>query len=271
MKKILPLLIISTFAACEDKEKKATIITTNSHEIILENLQTIHKNTIVVFDCDDTLIRFKDAVLQSKNDKFIQKRLLTSKTKDESFLRKKGTVLLNAERTLVHHKLPEIVKNIQNNAKTLVITAAKEQNCGVIRSVIDWRIDDLKKFGFYFGESWPNLHKKELKKGIWFDQGIVFSNGIPKSKAFQMFLEYSEFTPQKVVFIDDKRENVEDMKTFCQKKGFEFLGVHYIEAFKNESRFSEEIATFQLNYLQKHDIWLGDQEANDLIEKSGKI
>lgn len=270
VKKLLHILMILALASCSQNERQDTVITTNNVGLISENLTKIDQNTLVIFDCDDTLISFKDAVLRSENETFLKKMQLT-KEEQKAFLKKKGIVLLNSKRELVNDKLPIIIKNTQRKkAKVLLITAAREQNCGKIQSVLTWRINDLRSFGFYFDISWPNLNKANLGSEVWFDKGIVFAGKIEKSKALEKFLAFCKFTPNKIIFIDDKKKNIEDMKSFCAKKALPFIGIHYTEAAQNGVPFSEQRAIFQINYLKKYNLWLSDREADKLSQSHAK-
>lgn len=267
MNRILLILIVLGLSSC--KNNNELIISADSADVISKYSDNLEPDALVIFDCDETLISFKDAVLRANNEKFLQKIVSSNKNRQLDFATKKGIVLLNAERALVNEKLPHIIKNIQKNeGKTLVITAMRNESCGDIRSTADWRIEELRKFGFNFDDSWKNLTEITFKSGVLFARGVIFAGKTLRSKALDMFLKHIRFSPPIIIFVDDKRENIEDMLKYCHKNKIKFIGIHYTEASKNEPEFSKKRAILQLTRLIEGNIWLSDKDAENKLYDS---
>ena len=85
---------------------------------------------------------------------------------------------------------------------------------------------------------------------------------IPKGEVLRAFLEYARISPEKVIFVDDREENVKSLEEVCQERGIEFLGFHYTEV---ENRFFASFdgkrIRYQFDVLEKSGRWLSDQEA----------
>ncbi len=133
-------------------------------------------------------------------------------------------------------------------------------------SLIDLRIDELYKFGFDFSKNWCNLKETALIKGNetpYYKKGIICSGPGTKSSALRLFLEYSKIYPKKIIFVDDTKKNLEDIKTFSEELGIEFLGIEYLGYKKilHKYPFSEKRAIFQIDYLIKNEIWISDEKA----------
>lgn len=81
-------------------------------------------------------------------------------------------------------------------------------------------------------------------------QGILFvSDYNKKSDVFLPFLSIVKQTPKKVVFIDDKRKNVEELEQALTKLGIEYVGLYYTAIEHSKRIYSRELAEFQYHYL----------------------
>lgn len=75
--------------------------------------------------------------------------------------------------------------------------------------------------------------------------GVLFVNGtaVSKGDAFLSFLEKSGFSPSKVIFVDDREDNLKSLEAAIQKldRSIEYQGFHYLGAQKYQSTpISEE-------------------------------
>ena len=74
--------------------------------------------------------------------------------------------------------------------------------------------------------------------------GVLFVNGttVSKGDAFQSFLQKTGFSPDKIIFIDDREENLKSLSAAIQKmdKSIEFQGLHFLGAQKYPSKIISE-------------------------------
>ncbi len=83
-------------------------------------------------------------------------------------------------------------------------------------------------------------------------QGILFvSDYNKKGDVFLPFLSMIKQIPKKVVFIDDKRKNVEELEQALSKHGIEYIGIYYTAIEHVKPVYSREIAEFQYKFLDK--------------------
>jgi hypothetical protein len=75
----------------------------------------------------------------------------------------------------------------------------------------------------------------------------------------------------KIIFIDDKRENLESVRKFCQKSKTPFVGIEYT-AVKDApaTPLNKERAAFQFKLLEEEKRWLSDEEATDMMKRNGE-
>lgn len=97
-------------------------------------------------------------------------------------------------------------------------------------------------------------------------QGILFVGDYnKKSDVFIPFLSLVGKTPRKVVFIDDKRKNVEELEQTLSKYGIEYVGIYYTAIEYAKPVYSRELAKYQYQFLDK----IMSNEAASLLMQHG--
>lgn len=97
-------------------------------------------------------------------------------------------------------------------------------------------------------------------------QGILFvSDFNKKSDVLLPFLTRLNKRPKKIVFIDDKMKNVEDLERSFSNSDIDFIGVHYTAIEHAPPVYSRELAEFQYQY---NDRVLSNEEALSLMKRS---
>ena len=82
-------------------------------------------------------------------------------------------------------------------------------------------------------------------------QGILFVGDYNKKiDIFEPFLAMIKKSPKKIVFIDDKRKNVEELENLT-RYGIEYIGVHYTAIEHSKPVYIREIAEFQYKFLDE--------------------
>jgi hypothetical protein len=99
-----------------------------------------------------------------------------------------------------------------------------------------------------------------------YKQGILFCLQPNKGKVLITFLERINWEPLKVVFIDDKIDNLQSVQEELKVKNIEFVGLHYTGALSLPREIDEKLVEFQYEYLMKHGEWLSDQQAVILLK-----
>lgn len=134
---------------------------------------------------------------------------------DEVLLANKGTIPLN-------DKINGIVSGLQDKGiKVLVLTAV---------SNLDGRINQLKRSGFHFENSWLGFDEYMITDGLGFKNGVVTAGLQSKGMMLKEFLKHINIQFVKVIFIDDFFSNIEDVQSIKSPELFsKFLGIHYTE------------------------------------------
>ncbi|MDR3031277.1 MAG: DUF2608 domain-containing protein [Holosporales bacterium] len=247
-------------------KENSNIIEADNIDIVVSELEKRNEKSLVVFDCDDVLIRFKDKILNYRNRFYLKTWiimnyfLIDKKLKDDLY----SIVCLSAEPEYVNSKMPKIVKSLQNRfVKTVVLTSTNTGELGRIPDMVDWRIKTLKKMGYYFGKGWEDLESikfTNLRKNNRipeYKDGILFACSLKKSVVLNSFLETTKFKPNKIIFIDDRKDHLIDVGILAKKLNIDYIGINYIESEKSNSNseFSIKKAFSQLNKLRKNHVW----------------
>lgn len=223
-------------------------------EDVFEALKNADSKTLAIFDVDMVLIQPSDPAFQMANMKrfsAISKRIM-KEIPPHKLMLFFSLMTLSSDSVLIHDKTPEwLAQIIQNGIPTMALTANLTRQVGNIQKMEEWRVNDLQRHGIDFSKTAP------CKVPLIFDHlapyrgnystylnGILFVNGLAVSKgeAFLSFLEKSGFYPDKVIFIDDREENLKSLEEALQKldRSIEYQGLHYLGAQKYPSKMISE-------------------------------
>ncbi|MDR2628435.1 MAG: DUF2608 domain-containing protein [Puniceicoccales bacterium] len=256
--------------------------------VVIDTLDDIEKrlegaggNTLVVFDCDEVLTTLSEQVWQARNHDFLVKWCAEniSNFSEEVLYEFVTSILVSSKNLLVNQRMPEFVKNLhRKNIKSVVLTALSTQPVATIRDPMAWRISTLENFGYNFKMFWPSLPDKHFEEfgeeyPPAYGSGVVCCGSIPKSRCLMAFLAYTNITPDKIIFIDDKIENLEDVKEQCDIAKIKFLGIRYTESHKLNSTipFCANKIRYQLTTLKEKSIWIPDSDIEKALVSSSKF
>lgn len=117
--------------------------------------------------------------------------------------------------------------------------------------VADSTIKQVNSLGFDFRVTAPSkdCFSVPAKTPTLYFQGILFVGDYNKKiDIFELFMSIIKKHPKKIVFIDDKRKNVEELESLSQY-GIEYIGIHYTAIEHAEPVYNREIAEFQYKFL----------------------
>jgi len=114
-------------------------------------------------------------------------------------------------------------------------------------SVADSTIRQVTSLGFDFLKTAPSKESFVIpaKTPTLYFQGILFVGDYnKKNEIFEPFLSIINQKPKKIVFIDDKRKNIEELEQLSNY-GIDYVGVHYTAIEHAAPVYVREIAEFQ--------------------------
>lgn len=120
-------------------------------------------------------------------------------------------------------------------------------------SVVDSTVRQIASLGFNFLTTAPSREcfSVSAKTQTLYSQGVLFVGDYNKKiDIFESFLSMVNQQPKKIVFIDDKRKNVEELENLT-RHGIEYIGVHYTAIEHAKPVYAREIAEFQSKFLDQ--------------------
>ncbi|WP_198027347.1 DUF2608 domain-containing protein [Candidatus Paracaedibacter symbiosus] len=231
--------------------------------------------TLFIFDVDYVLIICQDKVFWPFGAEValkFRKLFMDPLPKDHSE-KLSSIILKNAKIQIMDKSLTSIFSEIlTKNAKCIALTACDVGRRGEIEKLEDWRCNQLDKLGFTFDHSFPQhsrivlnkLPQREYSYPV-FQKGIIFSTDYSKGEALGAFLDFVNYHPDRIVFIDDRLENLESVASEAKARGINYHGFHFRKAYSLFGSLDEKIVELQYKHLISKLRWLSEAEAEKLL------
>lgn len=206
-------------------------------------------NSLGVFDLDETLIVPMDPVFQKPSWKKYADLVSSIKNQvaKEYHDLISNLILFFTDSILLEKDAPQYIQNLQlKNIPIIALTAAMSGRFDE-GYLPEMRYKKLKNLGFDFSSSFPDLDhfyisniKPCCNNFPTYYRGIIYSNGdflrqkdaTSKGAVLCEFLRGIAFKPDRIIFLDDKRYNLEEaakvIKVF--DSDIVFHGLHYVGA-----------------------------------------
>ena len=248
----LTLLLVFSFISCH-----AQITQINDMAEVFEYFREADSNTLAVFDVDMVLIQPSDPAFQMTNMKRFSptcKKVMDSVPSEKRIIFL-GLMTICSDSVLVDERtFPQYFSHLQGkNIPAIALTANLTGEFGHVKNMETMRINSLDKLGINFAATCP--HKEPLLfkqlptfRGNYttYKNGMLFVNGVncPKGDALLAFLEASRFVPKRIVFVDDREENLKNVEEAVQrlKQPVEYNGLLYTGAKNYPSEMISEEA-----------------------------
>lgn len=173
------------------------------------------KNTLIIFDVDKTLIKYKPEYKQAKGC------LKNFKLKDFDIK------WLFAEP--VDKDAIKIIKELQKKYKIIALTKCK-------KLVNYYKFYQLHLLGLDFSEAFPDIPfyyiipSKSLNGQAFYDKGIICSGKNAKGPVLERFLEQNNIDPDQIIFVDNSIDNLKSAQEIAKKMNIPFIGIWYTKA-----------------------------------------
>jgi len=195
--------------------------------------------TLVIFDVDMVLVQPENPAFQMKNMKnfgSVSKKIMKSIPEDKKMIFL-SLMTLSSDPVLIDAKIPQYIKQMAlQGASLMALTANLTGELGHIKHMDLQRVEALKKIGIDFVPVAPfsepfifsDLASYRGNYSTYVD-GILFVNGttVTKGQALLSFLKHINTKPKKVIFIDDKEDNLINVEEALATLSIEYVGLHY--------------------------------------------
>lgn len=273
---MLTKILLATLLICSSAH--AEIRQVSDLESVRKEVYNSTKETFVIFDVDLTLIEPKDQIFShSSSQEFNSRYQALKKQHTEDELHHLwSTILVSSPATTVEEDTLSVLRKIQKrNRNVILLTAFETGRLGKIDSLENWRIAELKRMGFNLNISFPETTYHQLDPFLkttkancspLFKHGILFGCFLDKGDVLDAYLSYIKVKPKKIIFVDDRLENVESLAAYCKRENIEFVGFEYT-AWKNRKVLpcNPQITQLQFEVLDKGGVWLNDEKAKQVL------
>lgn len=213
----------------------------------------------VIFDVDYTLT-MPEIMLGKRSYPISKKNMMQalSGIKDKDSFDRTYSSSIFFPRRLIDEKTPEVLSDLRKmGAKVFALTAALGKE-----SLRRLRFDRLKLMGvdfsdaFDFSEVLLDDIPPFLGYRACYSEGILYANGehgpnCNKGRVLTSFMEKIGRKPSCIVFIDDRKKNLEDLQKTFENTDIKFLGILYIDEKEYEevpcAAISEQLADLLTN------------------------
>ncbi|MBN8827972.1 MAG: DUF2608 domain-containing protein [Sphingobacteriia bacterium] len=222
------------------------------------------KNTLVIFDVDETLIQPLDSYLineHTKQGKEFRSNLIKShpEVRDWDYL--VSIILRDAKRPLIEPYVIDIINSLKN-IKFIALTGMNTGRLGMYSELAEWRYEHLKSLGFQGSFADKVIKFNADNRSPIFFKGILATDLTPKGPVLIKFLKEIDYYPKAIVMFDDDLEHLNSVSDACKKLGINFMAYYYKGA--KSKAWNQNIINYQTEYLLKHKGWLSDDEVKNL-------
>ena len=217
----------------------ALITPVTSMETVKPYFETATCDTLAIFDIDLVLVQPSEPAFQMKNIEHHResaRQIARSLTEEELdlFL---SLMAVTTDSILIEDNTPTFVNDLQaRGIPTIALTANLTGSLNEIPSLEQWKIGRLNALGIDFTRSAP--YKERLTfynlpsyRGYYslYTNGVLFANGPPKGDVLVTFLKEANFSPKRIVFIDDREHNLKSVEKALQEHNpeIEYDGILY--------------------------------------------
>ncbi len=269
----MKLKIIAVFTAllCTTSLVQAEITLAPTLAPFEEALEHLQEGSLVVFDVDDVLITCTDPTLQELNKSRLENvcNAMAQKVSFEEYVRLYSIAMKSREIEVIDQRIFDLLHDLsERNIHAIALTHMRTGRFGVIEKMEDWRVLELDKLGIDFKKMSPFSSERTLEdlKGPSgtlpnIKDGVIFTAEIEKGKVLAEAFKFLPRKPSKVIFIDDRMDNLESVEKLCEEQGIIFQGFQYTAAQSKFRYIDEKLIEIQVDTLMKEGRWITSEEA----------
>lgn len=238
MKMIKTLLMLTVCTVCSAK-----ITEVGTMDAVFAHFADADAGTLAVFDVDMVLIQPGDPAFQMANMKkygSICKKVMGQIPADKRniFL----ALMSLSQPVLIDRRMPEFIQGLaEKGVPKVALTANLTGPLKSIERLERHRVASLQNLGIDFSSGAPytddilfNDLPTYRNNFSLYTSGIIFVNGTvcTKGDLLTAFFEKSKSMPRRVIFVDDREDNLKDVAASLQRFNptIEYVGLHYVGA-----------------------------------------
>lgn len=185
----------------------------------------VNKRTLVIFDIDNTLLRPKTNLGSEQwFSHLVQERIQHGFDLASAFnhvLPLYRHVHLNSDMILTEQDLNEDIADIIDVCDHAICLTARSE------PLAQRTIDQLHKHGLRFHVAACVDCDYYVPHVAHYKSGILFCGHNDKGDVLSAFLDDINYTPEVIIFVDDKEKNLHAVEVVAKRRNIEFIGLRY--------------------------------------------
>lgn len=234
------------------------------------DFNAINKDTLVIFDVDETLIQPVDMYPineSSTQAQAIKKKLRESHPEIKDWGIYEDILIKQVQRPLLEPMIIEKINALQKMGVIVIaVTAMNTGKYGRYDRLEHWRYEHLASFGFEGAFNDLIIDFEANNKKPVFYKGILATDLSPKGPALFSFLDRIKHLPKKIIMFDDNINFLESVQMASAQRGIPFQGYLYKGA--REKVWDQDLIEMQIEHLLYHKRWLSDEQAYELMKSA---
>jgi Protein of unknown function (DUF2608) len=233
----------------------------------LDEISTIDfsEKTLVMFSLDDVLVYPQDALLQNWRSDWKPEGTRAWTAKEDTI------AWMSAKFQLMDLSGPQLIDRLsESGIPTIGFTTFAMVQSFMVKSIPEWRSRHLKGLGINFKREKEVVFPVEtgfvppsFEYGVLYCGNFYKKDKDNKGKILSLYLDWLDWTPEKIVLIDYGKHHLESVKKELGRRGIPFIGFLYIP--KAFDPIDEKVAELQYKTIIDQKLWLSDEEAKRLL------
>lgn len=219
----------------------AQITQVDDMEDVFRYFNDADSKTLAIFDVDMVLVQPSDPAFQMVNMKRFSSivKCVMKEVPPDKLMMFLSLMTVQSPSVLIDARTPHFLQEIMGKGiAAMGLTANLTGRFDCINNMAQWRVDRLQELGIDFSKNAPyqapivfdELASYRGNYSTYLD-GVLFVNGtvLSKGEVFLSFLKKTNVSPDKIIFIDDREDNLKSVEAAIQKLGkpIEYIGLHY--------------------------------------------
>jgi hypothetical protein len=157
---------------------------------------------------------------------------------------------------LVDPKTPALLHNLQESRTPVLALTAREP------IEIQHTQKQIDSVAIHLVNDFPGQFSLSTNHPALYANGVIYCGDNSKAETLIAFFQATGRMPKKVVFVDDRWDQVENLEVELEKLGIQFVGMRFGGADKRMKAFNPAIADLQFSQLPKI---VSDEEAKEAL------
>lgn len=257
------LFAIPFFFFCISAEAKI-----EETDTISDILNEVDQNTLVFFDIDDTLITTESFLGSSPWWDYFVKKISSANFSDKWTPEIYSTIykiLCKVPMVLIEPGTEQMIEALQKKGIPTFALTARGKNENFHPEADLGTHQHLTSVGIDFTKTVLPI-AIDPHTAQFFSYGVVFTRYQEKGPFLEIFIKNLDLHSSKIVFVDDKIEQLKSVEKAVEGMGIDFYGYRYGRLDAQHQQFNVLFANIQLEALVKHDQVLSNEDAMEKAE-----